>query len=79
MNTDTLKCKLAELMALYMQRLAYGFECDLDKLLAQEWTIRNLIALAEEPCPVDPSVLACINTIDNRIQQDTAINLCNKC
>ena len=79
MNTDILKCEFAKVMALYMQRLAYGFECDLDLLLSRAWTLRNQIAIIEEPCPVSPSVLRCITLDNNKIQQNSIINLCNKC
>ena len=79
MNTDILKCELVKVMALYMQRLAYGFECDLELLLARAWTLRNQVAILEEPCPVNPSVLRCITLDVNRIQQNSAIDLCNKC
>ena len=79
MNTDILKCELAKVMALYIQRMIYGFECDLDLLLSRAWILRNQIAIIEEPCKVNPSILRCITLDINRIQQNVAIDLCTKC
>ncbi len=75
-----LKCHFVKQLAIYSQRILYGYKCDLEPLYQDIRTVRRFITIEDhiEPCALNGAV---INDLDKyrRSIQSTYSNACRGC